>query len=407
MRESDLLDAAAFAGGVPYDYFRELRARPGLPRAVDAEGRVHWYLVRHADVVRAARDPETFRSAPSTMTSVRQDSTGLPLISFLDAPEHTRLRKRAFKGFTPARLAALEKPVAAVVDRILAEVTAADGFDLAEDVALRLPLEVLTELIGVPAGDREQVIEWTRHTVNLGDPGYHHSTPEKAVAAFGGLMAYFEDLVRQRRKAPGDDLFSVLLGVDREDGGGGGAGLEPEEIALFATTLMGAGGETTYCSLTGGVLALLENPAQLAALCADPSLVPSAVEEIVRWVTPATHFARQVARDTEIGGRRVRAGERVVLWYTSANRDEAVFDRPDRFDVARRPNPHVSFGGGGPHVCIGRGLAALELRLFLTAAAGLLPRLELTGPPVRTATNFMNSYRSVPARFVGQPRRQV
>ncbi|MFI2184061.1 cytochrome P450 [Streptomyces sioyaensis] len=395
MQERDLMDARAFAGGVPHDYFRHLRSRPGLTRAHDAEGYPFWYLVRHADVVRASRDHDTFRSGPSTMTSVRQDSTGLPLISFLDAPEHTRLRKLAFKGFTPARLAALDKPVAAIVDRILDDCAAAGEFDLAEDIAMQLPLEVLTELIGVPPGERAQVVEWTRHTVNLGDPDYHHSTPEKAVAAFGNLMAYFEELLGRRRAAPADDLFSVLLAAGNDTTGR----LEPQEIALFATTLMGAGSETTYCSVTGGVLALRENPGQLAALRADRTLIPLAVEEIIRWVTPATHFARQVARDTEIAGQPVRAGERVVLWYTSANRDESAFDRPERFDVGRQPNPHVSFGGGGPHVCIGRGLATLELRLLLAALIDRLPRLELTGAPVRSITNFMNSFRHMPARF--------
>jgi len=394
VQELDLMDANAFKDGIPYSYFTQLRRRPGLTMATDAEGYDFWYLVRHADVLHASRDNDVFRSGPSTMTSVRQDSTGLPLISFLDAPEHTRLRKLVFKGFTPARLAALEGPVARIVERLIAEVSAKEGFDLAEDIGMQLPLEVLAELIGVPGEDRGKVIEWTRHTVNLGDPGYHHSTPEKAIAAFGQLMAYFQELAENRLAKPAGDLFSVLLAARLKD-----ERLEPGEIALFATTLMGAGSETTYCSITGGVLALLENPDQLALLRADRDLIPAAVDEIVRYVTPATHFARQVAVDTEIAGQPIGAGERVVLWYTSANRDETVFDRPDRFDVTRTPNPHLAFGGGGPHVCIGRGLATMELRLFLTALLDRMPRLELTAEPVRSATNFMNSYRSMPARL--------
>nr|CAM34361.1 putative cytochrome P450 dependend hydroxylase [Streptomyces tendae] len=395
MRDIDLMDAGAFTAGVPYDYFRHLRGLPGLHRAKDAEGYDFWYLVRHADVARASKDTDTFRSGPSTMTSVRQDSTGLPLISFLDAPEHSRLRRLVAKGFTPARLAALEQPVAGILRRILDDVTAKDEFDLAEDIAMQLPMEVLTELIGVPAGERDQIIEWGRSTVNLGDPGYRHSTPEKAVAAFQNLMAYFRELAERRAGKPADDLFSVLLAVtDKDD-----SRLEPQEIALFATTLIGAGSETTYGSITGGVLGLLDRPDQVALLRRRRELIPAAVDEIVRWVTPVTHFARQVAKDTEIGGQSIAAGERVVLWYTSANRDESVFDRPDELLVTRRPNPHVSFGGGGPHVCIGRGLAVLELRLFLEAVIDRLPRLELTGEPVRSATNFMNSFRYVPARF--------
>lgn len=394
VHELDLMDARAFIDGIPYDYFASLRGVPGLTRAVDAEGYEFWYLVRHADVSQASRDNVVFHSGPSTMTSVRQDSTGLPLISFLDAPEHTRLRKLVFKGFTPARLTMLEGPVGRIVDRIFADVSGKNEFDLAEEIGMQLPLEVLAELIGMPEADRPEIIEQTRHTVNLGDPDYRHSTPEKAVAAFGKLMAYFTELAEQREKSPTDDLFSTLLGARLKD-----ERLRPEEIALFATTLMGAGSETTYCSVTGAVLALLNNPGQVAKLRADRELLPRAVDEVIRYVTPATHFARQVVEDTEIAGQRIRAGERVVLWYTSANRDETVFTDPDRFDVARNPNPHVAFGGGGPHVCIGRGLATIELRLFLDRLLDRLDDLELTSEPVRSATNFMNSYRAMPARF--------
>lgn len=393
VQELDLMDARAFVDGIPYDYFARLRREPGLPRATDAEGYDFWYLVRHADVSRASKDSDTFRSGPSTMTSVRQSSAGLPLITFLDGHEHARLRKLVFRGFTPARLARMERPVGQLIDRILDEVSAKDEFDLAEEVALRLPLEVLAELIGVPHEDRPEIIEWTRHTMNVGDPDYHHSTPEKAANAFQKLMEYFLDLAAKRAEQPADDLFSVL--ASRQDGE---ERLALQEVALFGTTLVGAS-ETTYCSVSGGVLALLRHPDQLALLRDNRALIPTAVEEIVRYVTPATHFARQVAKDTEIAGQPIKAGERVVLWYTSANRDEEVFDHPERFDVTRRPNPHVSFGGGGPHVCIGRALAGVELRLFLDAVLDRLPGLELTGEPVRSATNSMNAFRSMPARF--------
>ncbi|MGB3440132.1 MAG: cytochrome P450 [Actinophytocola sp.] len=393
VRELDLMDARAFVNGIPYDYFARLRREPGLTKATDGEGYDFWYLVRHADVSRASKDNDTFLSGPSTMTSVRQSSTGLPLLTFLDGPEHARLRKLVFRGFTPARLAKLEQPVDRLIAGILDEVSAKDEFDLAEEVALRLPLEVLAELIGVPKQDRLEIIEWTRHTMNVGDPDYHHSTPEKAGAAFQKLMEYFLELAAIRAEQPADDLFSVLAARENDEDG-----LALQEVALFGTTLVGAS-ETTYCSVSGGVLALLRHPDQLALLRENRALLPTAVEEIVRYVTPATHFARQVAKDTEIAGQRIRAGERVVLWYTSANRDEDVFDHPARFDVTRRPNPHVSFGGGGPHVCIGRALAAIELRLFLDRVLDRLPDLELTGQPIRSATNSMNAFRSMPARF--------
>jgi cholest-4-en-3-one 26-monooxygenase len=174
--------------------------------------------------------------------------------------------------------------------------------------------------------------------------------------------------------------------------------LDRHEIATFATTLITAGSETTYCSVTGAVMALLEHPEQLDRLRADPALMPTAVDEVLRWVTPVTHFARNVIADTEIAGQPVRAGERVVIWYTSANRDESVFAEPDRFDVGRSPNPHVTFGGGGPHFCIGNALASMELRQFMTAAVDLLPGLEISGPAVRPESNFMNSVKHLPMR---------
>lgn len=393
-QDVDLMDANAFVNGIPYDYFRELRQYDGLPLAYDTEGYSFWYIVRHRDVAVVSRNTDVFSSSPSTMTSVRQESAGLPIISFMDGADHTRLRKLTFKGFTPARIGALEAPVRGITDSILTELSAKSEFDLAEDIALRLPLEVLAELIGIPHDERAAVIEWSRKTVNLGDPDYDKSTADTGAAAFEKIFNYFLELADRRSKEPGDDLFSVLLAARFKDDR-----LAPHEIAMFATTLMSAGSETTYCSITGGILALLEHPDQFQLLRENRELIPSAVDEIVRWVTPVTHFARNVMADTEVAGQQIKAGERVVMWYTSANRDESVFEGPDRFDVTRRPNPHLSFGGGGPHICIGNALAILELRVFLEAALDRLATLELTGTPVRTATNFMNSFKYMPARF--------
>jgi cholest-4-en-3-one 26-monooxygenase len=390
----DLMDPKAFVDGIPHDYFRELRRTPGLTLATDAEGYDFWYVVRHAEVVAVSRDTAVFSSSPSTMTSVRQTSSGLPIITFMDGQEHSRLRKLTFKGFTPARMLALEGPVREIVDSLLAEMSARDEFDLADDVALRLPLEVLAELIGIPHDERAEVIAAASKTVNLGDPGYDKSTAETGAAGFQFLTEYFTDLAARRAREPVDDLFSVLLAARVKDDR-----LAEHEVSMFATTLMSAGSETTYCSLTGGVLALLEHPDQLELLRSDRGLIGTAVSEILRWVTPVTHFARNVVADTEIAGQPIKTGERVVIWYTSANRDEAVFTDPDRFDVTRSVNPHVSFGGGGPHYCIGNGLAALEMRIFLEAVLDRLPDLELLGPPVRTQTNFMNSFKHMPVRF--------
>jgi cholest-4-en-3-one 26-monooxygenase len=175
--------------------------------------------------------------------------------------------------------------------------------------------------------------------------------------------------------------------------------MSPDEVGAFVTMLITAIIDTVFCSITGGVLALLEFRDQLELLRADRTLLPAAVDEILRWVTPVTHFARNVVSDTWVGGQQIKADERVVLWYTSANRDEQAFANPDRFDIARSPNPHVSFGGGGPHSCMGSGLAVMVIRQFIEGAIDLLPRLEITGTPVRPETNFMNSVKFLPMRY--------
>lgn len=393
-RNIDLMDAKAFKDGIPYDYFRELRQRDDLPYEHDSAGYGFWYLVRHREVVEVSRNTTVFSSSPSTMTSVRLVSAGLPIITFLDRPAHTRLRRLIAKGFAPDRLARLEQPIRCIVDRLLAEMSCAESFDLAEDVALQLPLEVLVDLIGVPQEERSDVLAWTRQTVNLGDSEHDESSSESGAAAAQNTFDYLQALAQRREADPSDDLFSVLLAARLD-----GDRLSPMEIALFATTMMTAGSETIYSSITCGVLALLEHPDQLALLRGNRELIPKAVDEILRWVTPVTHFARNVTQDVEISGQPIKAGERVVMWYTSANRDETVFDDPERFDITRNPNPHLALGGGGPHTCIGGRLAVLELRCFLESWLDRLGELTLTGKPERAETNFMNSYKRMPVKF--------
>jgi cholest-4-en-3-one 26-monooxygenase len=396
----DLMDPRVFINGIPYGYFRELRHASGLPLATDTDGERFWYVVRHRDVAAVSRDTTAFSSSPTTMTSVRKQDNSDPIITFLDGAAHTRMRKLTFRAFAPARLAALEGPIRRIADSLIAEVSEKGEFDMAEDVALRLPFEVLAELLGVPASDKEMVIGWGRQTVNLGDPEYGRSAPGVGEDAFRKLLDYFLSFARFRAVQPADDLFSVLLAARLKDDQLGLPGrLTADEVGVFATTLITAGSETTYCSVTGGVLALLEFSDQLSMLRADPGLMPSAVEEILRWVTPVTHFARRAVTDTKIADQRIRAGERVVMWYTSANRDEEVFTDPDRFDITRSPNRHLTFGGGGPHFCIGNALAVMELRQFLHSAIGLLPRLELADVPMRPETNFMNSIKYLPMRL--------
>ncbi|RRQ88621.1 cytochrome P450 [Streptomyces griseofuscus] len=394
----DLMDPKRFADGIPYEHFRHLRDCAPVSRGTDTDGEPLWHVVRHQDVSAVSRDARTFSSSPTTMTSIRKVDPSPPIITFLDSPEHTRVRKLTFKVFAPSRLAALKVPVRGIVDLLLDEAREKGEFDLAEDIALRLPFEVLLELLDIPRRDRTTMLGWARRTVNLGDKEYGDDTGPDA---FQQIHAYLNDFAHHRAAHPADDCFSLLLNA-RLNGAerlGLPDRLTPDEVGLFASTLVTAGIETTYCSVTGGVLALLDHPDELARLRADRRLLPTAAAEVLRWVTPVTHFARRPVADTEIAGQPVAAGEKTVLWYSSANRDERVFTDPDRFDIGRSPNPQLSFGGGGPHVCIGNGLAVLELREFLDGVADLLPLLELAEPPVRPETNFMNSVKHLRLRF--------
>lgn len=393
MADLDLMDAASFRDGIPHEYFRELRHRDGLPRAGDEFGNEFWYAVRHRDVAMVSRDAKTFSSSPTTMTSLRDTASGFPIITFMDAPEHTRMRRLTFKAFAPARLAAMEPAIRDMIGKLMDAAFARDEFDLADDIALRLPFEVLAEMLDLPHEEREMVIGWAIQTINLGDPEFEAPPSEDGRDVFRMVYDYLQDLARRRAEVSTGDLFSTLVAAEVK-----GEKLTLDEIGTFASTLVTAGSETTYCSLTGGIQALLENPDQLALLRADRSLLPKAVDEILRWVTPVTHFARTVTTDTEVGGQEIRAGERIVVWYSSANRDETVFAEPDRFDITRSPNPHLTFGGGGPHVCIGNGLATLELRLFLDMMLDHLPTLELAAPPERAETNFMNAVKHLRLR---------
>jgi len=386
--EPDLMHSTAFVDGIPHDYFRELRNREGLWRADNHEGDEFWYVVRHADVVAASRDTKLFSSYPTTMTRFREVTSKLRDISFIDPPDHTRMRRLALKAFTPTRIAALEDPVGKVIEQVWAHARELGRFDLATEVSLEVPVRALAELIGIPDAEREYAYAWAKRTVNRSHPDYDQDT-RQTDQMFREMFEYLKDLVERRRAEPGEGMISVLLSTPVRD-----QLLSTDEIAQFTMTMLG-GSESTYSALTGAVLALLNNPDQLALLRADRSLIPSAVQEVLRWVTPVTHFARTVTEDCVVAGQQIKAGDLAALWFSSANFDEKVFRDPLKFDVTRNPNPHITFGGGGPHVCIGRLLAMMELRHLIQAVVDD-PRLRLDGPAEWAHTNFTNSIRSLP-----------
>jgi cholest-4-en-3-one 26-monooxygenase len=388
----DLFDLDQFRDGPPHHLFRRLRAEQPVCFLPEPDGPGYWGVFDYDDVVTVSRHPQQFGSHPNTMiTDPDDDAHGAgELMLNQDPPRHTQLRKLVNRGFTPRQVATLEPRVRAIVGRLLDAAAAKDTFDLVHDVAVELPLQVIAELVGVPDEDRHTVFGWTETMMSLDDPDLG-GTIADAGDAMTAMFSYADRLAAERAGGGGDDLLSVLLAAEVD-----GERLAPIDVDLFFLLLMNAGSETTRNLITGGTLALFDHPDEHARLRADPTLVPSAVEEMLRYVTPVMHFRRTAREDTTLGGQAVRQGDKVVVWYVSANRDESRFADPDRFDVARSPNEHVAFGAGGPHFCLGAGLARLEARVLFEELLHRFPDLRAAGPVRRLRSNFINGIKALP-----------
>lgn len=407
-----LSDPATFVAGVPHAEFARLRRTEpvswvdevGLVRrgpdgtVAVRHGTGFWAVTRHAAVLAASRDTEVFSSGaggafladPSTREQL--DRTRQLLVN-MDAPEHVRLRKVMTAGINPRIVRALRAGIAAHAERLAAAVVAAPGFDVVADLAAELPVTVLADLLGMPHADRHLMLRWSNNLVGFDDPEYGGGDVETYRQTFVEAFGYARAMAQEKRRLPDDGMVSLLV-----NGAPAGGSLTDREFCQAWVLLIAAGNETTRHAISGGLAALMDHPDQAARLAAEPELVPRAVEEILRWVTPIMQFRRTATRDVELDGVAIAAGDKVVLHYVSANRDERVFTDPFRFDVGRDPNPHLAFGTG-PHYCLGAGLAREELTALLHQLAAHLPRLEPTGPAVRLASNFVNGTKSMQARF--------
>jgi len=379
--------------------FKALRDLDGLAFFEEIEfedsplppGPGYWALARHADIWHVSRNPQLFCSAQgSNIGDMPQEMNEFfgSMIA-MDDPKHFRLRSIVSKGFTPKEISKVEEYVHTKASKIIDDLV--ERFperrcDFVEHVAAALPLQIICEMMGIPEEDHEKVFHWTNTILGVGDPEFV-GTLEDLMAQALEMFMYAQALGEDRRANPRDDITSVLMAAEVD-----GEKLTPQEFGSFFILLVVAGNETTRNAVSHGMKALTDHPDQLELLYGDfDAHAKTAMEEIVRWATPVIHFRRTATADTEISGQKIAAGDKVVMWYCSGNRDERVYDDPFRFDITRPIQPQqIGFGAGGPHFCLGANLARREMTVMFDALRRRMPTLRITGEPDYLQSNFIN-----------------
>jgi cytochrome P450 len=355
-----------------------------------------WAITKHADIIEISKQPELFlnetRLAVFTLDLPPPPEGTIRHLLNMDPPEHASYRRLASGWFTPRAIRSMDEKVARVTREVIDDAARRDGGDFVQDVSARITIAVIAEMLGVPRKDWETLFRWTNEIIAPQDPEFQKGqTAEETInRARIEVFTYFDELVARRRAEPTDDIVSVIANGRLND-----APLPTMELLSYYLLLVVAGNETTRNAMTGGLLALLENPGEWRKLRADPALVNGAVEEIVRWTTPVIQFCRTATRDYTIRGQTVRKGQAVCLYYPSANRDEDVFADPFVFRIDREPNPHIGFGMG-EHVCLGAHLARLELRQAFAQLRERLEGCELAGPVERVRSSFVGGIKHAP-----------
>jgi cholest-4-en-3-one 26-monooxygenase len=401
LSDIDLLDRDRFTEGIPHGWFTYLRENAPIYHHPEPGGPGFWVFSKYDDVVTIGRDAKHFssdqrRGGVVGLEDVQTDPDWQgegQLMLTMDPPSHTRHRRLVNRGFTPRMIGMLETHIRDVTVQILEQAIAKGEVDFVVDVAAELPLQVIAELMGVPLEDRHKVFDWSNRMVGSEDPEYAVEQ-ENVQQAQIEMFMYAQTLAERRRQEPKDDIITKLLSADID-----GDQLSEMDFNLFFMLLAVAGNETTRNATSHGMNAFLEHPEQYQMLVEKPELLDSAIEEILRWASPVMYFRRNVTEDYDYKGHELKAGDKVSIWYVSANRDEDVFAEPFRFDITRSPNEHVAFGGGGPHHCLGANLARMEMRLFFEELTRRVPRVELVGEPVRLRSNFIGGIKHLPVRF--------
>ncbi|SFS91145.1 cytochrome P450 [Saccharopolyspora flava] len=404
----DFTDPDLNLAGIPHEEFAALRrtapicwveqtpeARAGMS---EESGTGYWALTKHADVAAVSRNTKVFSSHenaviirnPETATRESVEPSKVVIIN-QDAPEHTQLRKIISRGFTPRAIGALEEALEERARRIVREAVDTGGGNFVDQIASQFPLEVIGDMLGIPAEDRRKIFDWTNQMTGAEDPDLAREDNDPVAAAAEVLM-YSMGLAAERRENPRDDIVTKLVNADVD-----GRGLTDDEFGFFVIALAVAGNETTRNATSHGMNAFFEHPEQWELWKRErPATM---MDEVIRWATPVTSFQRTALEDVEVGGVEIKRGQRVGLFYASANHDDEVFTDPFTFDITRDPNPHLAFGGHGAHYCIGANLARMEVRQIFDAVADMAPDLHRTGEPQRLRSGWLNGIKDLPVQY--------
>jgi cytochrome P450 len=402
--DEQLNDPTFFATGEFYRLFDRMRREDPVHWTTSPDGRGYWSVFRHADLKAVLNAPELFSSEREgvmpaldvEMAEVSREAMGVgENVLTIDPPRHTEFRKVMAAPFLPKALADGEARTAELIGAIFDDLPAHGEIDLVADLAVRIPMAVICDILQLPMSDWDDLLRWGKMAIGGSDPEYQQGSAAETVSrGFRLMYDYSLRLSSARRGCPHADPLTLLANACV-----GAQSLTPSQVAHNGVQLMLAGFETTRNAFSGGVLALLENPAQMALLREDPKRIRLAVEEFVRWSDPVISLMRAATADTTLGGRQIRAGDRLLLWFPSANRDETVFERPYEFDVTRHPNLHLGFGAG-PHFCLGGPLAKIEIRLAMEELLRRYDGIEITGPVERVQSSFVGGLKHLPVRLV-------
>jgi len=399
----DFTDPDLYAVRVPAEEFADLRrtapvwwnAQRRGSAGFDDDG--YWAVTRHADIMEVSRRSDLFSSWENTALirfheGIERDAIEMQRVILLnvDPPEHTKVRAIVSRGFTPKAVRGMRDNLRERAERIVATALAEGTGDFVTDVACELPLQAIAELIGVPQEDRKKIFQWSNQMIGYDDPDYQ----DEATDASMEILAYAMEMAEDRAANPRNDIVTKLVNAEID-----GEQLSADEFGYFVLMLAVAGNETTRNAISHGMLAFFEHPDQWELFKAERP--ETAADEIIRWGTPVTVFQRTALDDTELGGQQIKAGQRLGLFYRSGRFDEDVFDRPERFDILRDPNPHLGLGGFGAHYCLGASLAKLEIGLIFNAIADAMPAIRQAGEAERLRSGWINGIKRLPVSYAG------